>query len=190
MADTGWLSPTAYDAGGQWTNPANGEVQDGAYASTTTLGKYQDWYNWRDGSSHSPQQIIPSGSTINGLEVQWYGHADNPGPDQNGDNCRIACYLYNGSSSSYSSRMTGDFTDISSADAWVDVGGAAVLWGKTWAYSDLSDANLYVELVFYSKFGGFANVYVDVVQLKIYYTAPVASNPSYCIPLVYTVGKG
>lgn len=174
MADTGLTHASAYDAGGQWSNAGNAYADDGTYASETTVGQYQDWYNWRDsGGSNSLYSLIPTGATINGIEVSVKGRRDG---GSGTDYARLAAYLYNASSAGYTTGGASYRKDfISNTPATVTFGGPSDLWGKTWTKNDFSDANMYADFVHYAVSGTTTGVSVDFITLKVYYTSTSGS---------------
>jgi len=66
VADTGWAAPSANVGGSGVSNPVNAYVSDTSYARFAANGNYWNWYGY-DFSS------IPTGSTINGIEVNARG---------------------------------------------------------------------------------------------------------------------
>jgi hypothetical protein len=187
MANTGKTYPTADT--GSWTNGSYayepGMIED--YATETTLSQYHDWWNFEDASNVDLTTLIPSTATIDGIEVEINGYAMGAEPFVNGDYGRIACYLWNAGSASYTSRKTVDYDPATMGSPEIRTfGGATDKWGKSWVVGDFSNANWDLELSYYAKSAATTGVAVDYIAVTVYYTE--ASGTSHLLTML-GVGK-
>jgi len=153
--DTGLLSPSATGsafATNQWSDPTNAYSSNNSY----TLGqvaypaiKEQDYYNFGF--------VVPDGAVILGIEVrvEYYNLF---APTQ-----RI--YIKSTSGAGYVYKAIG----YDSVEAVKTYGEAADVWGTTWVPSDFSNANFFSKLYVSSPVSGTKYLYVDHLQVKVYY---------------------
>lgn len=168
MAVTGWKEPGTKinvdrDNKAEWSTPDNASPSDNQYAQCAVAkNTYSDWLRATNfGFTNSD---IPSGATINGIELIIERHGTNT----------------NISDSSLRIRKTagpvGD--DYASADTWPTAdgekiyGGAADLWGITWLDSDIKNPDFGFDLSAANSARYQAkNAYVDNIKVRIYYTS-------------------
>lgn len=156
--DTGWKSPSSSVAGGQYTNPDNAFSSDNAYATNGTDGQSQLYANF--GFS------IPSGSTINGIEVTVEGKTSST---SGGRQFNVA--LSGDSGSNFTSeKTTGALT---TSDSTHTLGGNADLWSGSWNQSNFTNDNFRVKVI--SKISGGSKILsLDHIQVKVHYSPSTA----------------
>jgi hypothetical protein len=156
--DPGFFPPTT--SGGvanAWTTPGNALVSDNVYATSGTNNQSQDY----GGFGFS----IPAGNTISGITVK----IEASGTANKGT---IAVALsWNGGTSITSSQSTGTLT---SSDTVTTLGGSANTWGRSWAPSELSDANFKLRITGTPSGGN--TLQVDAIQVNVYSVASGGGN--------------
>lgn len=162
--DTGFLNPTADYAttGTQLTLPAraytsNNQYATGCYYANRGYGTF--------GFS------IPSGSTINGIEVIIEGKSNTAQNCVDFDYGAASVYLSwdNGGTYTVAKTYTAFDTDT---DSTVTLGGSTNTWGRTWSASDFADGSFTVKL---DIGGGEFQQYIDAIGVKVYYTEAAAA---------------
>ncbi len=174
MADTGWLSPGTVESeswSGSFTIPLIG-TSDNTYAAHTGT-TYQTAIVKTFGIS------IPSGSVINGIEVKAEFRASmyqppwtppDPKPPQLPNAAAIRISLSKDSGSSYTA--TQEETVVGIPDAIKYYGATDDLWSESWEAEDFSSTfrvkveGKGIDL----NGGGNVSVYLDHLQLVVYYT--------------------
>jgi len=153
MASTGATYPTAYSAATA-TNPQN---MYGA-GTVNSIGKMYAKYNTFGFS-------IPSGATIDGIEVQYRAYGDF------GSHKAKSTLYYNGRATAapttYTTATFGGSYSIKT------VGGPTTTWGRTWADTDFSDANFAIR---YDADAAADFGYTDWMTVNVYYTV-AATTP-------------
>lgn len=150
---TDLTSPFAYGATyNQFTSPANGYSLDGLYATSSTNGHRQDYYNYGF--------TIPTGATIVGIEIlltakQAAGSTNSLAVDLSG----------NAGSSFTATKSTATLT--TSATVYT-LGGPTDTWGKSWSASEFSNANFRMRLT--NTVSGGNTTQYDGATIRIYYT--------------------
>jgi hypothetical protein len=168
MADTGWLNLTTFTSVGgsaAWSNPGNAVSSDNTYATQTTVVTAAN-----NGYLHGVQlaSTVPSGATINGIEVQIEVKGSST-------SCRFdTVQLIIAGTKSGSNLSTG--TAPTTSDAVYTYGGATTLWGLTPSDTDVNGATFGVAFRFKKSGKGTVVTSVDQVQMKIYYTAGGGSS--------------
>ena len=155
LGDTGFRDPTATgDDHNQWSNASNAYASDDAYASVTSNGQQQDWYNFGF--------TVPSGAIIDGIEVYVEGN------DQLAANGVAVEVSWDGGAT-YTSTGAQQLWPGSGTDVRRAFGGGDDTWGRTWSESELSNSNFRVRL---TKIGSsnVVNFDVDQVRVNVYYT--------------------
>ena len=168
ISNTGFLSPTTVSVENNyndWTDAASAFSSNDSYATETSEEQRQGWETF--GFS------IPSGSTINGIEVR----AEAKSSDTSG--CQLEAAL-SWNDGSFTSVKT---TALTGSDVTYTLGGVAETWGRTWAVNDFSNDNFVVRLEFDDAGSSTCNnstVSVDHVQVNVTYTPPVqpSTNPT------------
>lgn len=168
--DTGWVTPGAAVSPNNWdvSTVANVQASDDTYISEND-GQMQ-------GYSSFGLPSITSGSTINGIEVK----VEAKSTDTSG--CRLGVALsWDGGTSLTSSK----YADLTGSDASTTLGGTADTWGHTWSTTELTNATFVLRVEDNDPGSSCDNAvstttYVDQVQVRVTYTAPVApvANPA------------
>ena len=167
ITNTGLLPPSANINSG-WTDPGNAYSSDDSRASATSDSSNDvQYYNFG-------LPTIPAGSTINGIEVQVEGYRNNNRQAQ------VSLSWNNGVS-----YTTGSGTGVKTTNVPYDnsspytdgtsiLGGSSDTWGiaHTWSPGDFINANFRVKL---NENDADWTLYVDQVQVKVYYTPPSSS---------------
>jgi hypothetical protein len=156
--NTGLLSPTTGVSISSVTNPTNAFSNNNQYAVFDASGDQADYGGF--GIS------IPAGNAIVGIEVQLEGNRTS------GRDLQIQLTWNN--KTTFTSNQT--MPSFATTDATRTVGSSTDLWGHAWTIAELSNTNFFVRVT--STSGG-GNVNLDLVQVIIYYAAP--------LPLVTTV---
>ncbi|MGE5375202.1 MAG: MBG domain-containing protein, partial [Bacteroidota bacterium] len=153
-ADSGYSSPsTASTTGKGWKNMSYAFVSDNSYAVGQKANKAM-----RLGKFTIPG--IPGGSVINGVEVKVEGYTA-------GLQANVA--LSSNAGSSYTAPL---LTALPATDTVTLLGGPTNTWGRTWTAGDFTNNNFMVKLTATGATGNGKAIYVDQVQVKVYYTAP------------------
>jgi Flp pilus assembly protein TadG len=166
--NTVYFDPTS-QPGGNWTNPANANIQDAttpptSYATkATNTNPYQLWGGF--------PTALPSGSpVIEGIEVEVIARStDTAG-------CQLRAALnWTGTSNVTSSNMSSSRTvDLNGTFRALQFGGATDTWGRTWSASDIAQANLRVRIEYLDPDAGNtctngAEAQVDHVHVRIHW---------------------
>ncbi len=174
MEVTGWKGAgTAVNAPRgdktDWFDMNNAKVDDNDYAFNVP-GKpdYGDWLRLTDFGFGEGD--IPSGSTIDGIEVQYKRVAD------------FADFIND--SAMYLRKTSGQVGDNNaSATKWATsketatYGASDDKWGTTWAESDIVDnSDFGIDLSIYNSDDELRCGWVYYCQIRIYYTAPAADH--------------
>ena len=159
-ADTGFLVPTSTHGDTGWDDSTVTKVQvsDDIYALDND-GDEQDWANFNF-------PTIPAGSIIDGVEVRVEAKSS----DSSGCDMLVRVSWDNNGNNTSSKSLGIDGTD----DTYV-FGGATDKWGRTWAPSDFTNANYVLRIKAEEDQGNCANnatASYDLIQAKVYYTAP------------------
>ncbi len=160
-AYTGWVAPSANSGGSGVSNPTYAYVDTTTYASFSNAG-YWNWYGYALSS-------IPSGSTIDGIEVNAKGRESSSG-------CS-SCYMrlrlsYDGGTTwtSYINTASSSWTTTISDHI---AGGPANKWGREWTRDEIVN-NLRVQAYWV---GSSTSGRLTYLPVKIYYTEPVDITP-------------
>ena len=151
-----------------WTNPSNAGADDTSYAvwDVTTASKDQGPYlkctNFGFTSSD-----IPSGSTIDGIEVE-YGRFEGGGTD---NIVTSHCRAVKGGaihSANVSTMNTAEW-NVSTVQV-ITEGGASNLWGLTWADTDIAGSSTFGIAIAPNGPGTTPQANIDYVKVRVYYT--------------------
>ena len=158
-ADTGWVAPGANTGGSGVSNPTNAHIDNTLYASFSNNG-YWNWYGYALSS-------IPSGSTIDGIEVNAKGRESS--------GCS-SCYMrlrlsYDGGATwtSYINTASSSWTTTISDHI---AGGQTNKWGRDWTRDEIVN-NLRVQ----TNWIGSTSGRLTYLSVKIYYTEAVDITP-------------
>ena len=171
MSDTGFLSSSAIHSPNEWTNPGNAFSSNDIYATGYDHPLYDE--QGYDDFNLS----IPSGSSINGIEVKVEAKSADT------DGCRFEVDLSHNNGSNFSADR--NTSSISGTDAVYALGGVADIWGRSWAASEFSNNNFAVRLRINgsgSSCDTNAIVSIDSVQVNVTYTPPIQPAPNPALP--------
>jgi hypothetical protein len=139
-----------------WSNPSNAKVADSTYASAININFNTSHYLKTTDFGFS----IPSGSTIDGIEVEVraYLTASSPGSD-----ARVR--LYKGGT------FQGTIIEHSlpTSLTYVSYGGSSDLWGLTWTSDDINSSTFGAGFSVAGNTVDFTTN-VDVIRITVYYT--------------------
>jgi len=133
--DTGWSSPTASVTPNQFTNPDSAFTSNDSYATVDTDNKQQGYGNFGI-------PTIPTGATINGIEVQLEAKTNIEATTRH---FQVALSWFNGTS--WNDTDWKDTLPLTTTDAIYTVGGSADTWGRTsWSPGEFTNANFRVKV--------------------------------------------
>jgi len=163
-ADTGFKSPSATGEDyNLWTSPTDAFSSNDVYATESTAGQEQDYYNF--GFS------IPAGATINGVEITVEGWC--PGSIIiDGDKCDVKVDLSDNGGTTYGTKKTLTY-NVDGGEITQTLGGATsgnAYWGLTLIDTDFSNANFRARIEMDILTGGATEFDLDHIQAKVYYT--------------------
>jgi uncharacterized repeat protein (TIGR01451 family) len=172
--DTGWLSPSANAATGQGdgfeTSPTNAYADGGGHGENQANGG-SSWLITYDTERHLYYNYgfsIPSGATIQGIEVRLDWWLDDAGGA--GDDHEIRVDLSWDGGSSWTTPLKTDTSEPTS-EATVVLGGIADLWGRTWSDDEFSNADFRVRVHCYSTQINERDFFLDWVAVRVTYSA-------------------
>jgi len=171
MTNTGFKSPSANTNSG-WSNPDRAYSSNDSRAVSDSGSDIVQYYNF--GLS------IPTGATINGIEVQIEGY------NEGGSTPRQAVIDLSWDGTNYTSGGTGDKTtnmpgSSSGSEAYRTFGGSSDTWNRTWSSEEFT--NFRVRLDANTASSG-RDLLIDHLQVKVYYT-PAAGNCTLGMDLSY-----
>lgn len=144
-----------------WTNPGNAVSSNDTYAvcTFTSIGGISHYLNAQDfGFS------LPAGVTIDGIVVEVEKKKGSGAPTINDTRIRIIKGGAIGSTDKSGAAW-------SETEAYVTYGGAADLWGETWADTDIEATNFGFAMSATGGLGGAGyNISVDHIRITVYYT--------------------
>ena len=154
---TGWKTAGAIVASGSWSNFTLNQINtsNNARATVATINSYGVCSNY--------QFNIPTGSTINGLEVRVEGSSSTTGT------VNYAVQLSWDLGITWTAAKTNSFTGTT--DANQTLGGTADTWARSWTAAELSNPLFQFRIY---KTGG-ANLRVDLIQIQVHFTPPLVS---------------
>lgn len=171
MADTGWLDPGSVESvfGTQaWADPENAAAEDTRYASVGMTDETSDELYASDFGA-----ALPAVTSIDGVEVRVLRYFE-----QNGGATAIVAdhtiRLTPGGTATGDNKAGGAWPEDTPAAA--TYGGAADVWSCTLNQSVCNNANFGVVVACEETFADPALAYVDVIQMKIYYTEAAATG--------------
>ena len=175
--DAGWRSPTAQaavtsnsgDNNGFELNPTNAfadgpnyaeDVDSGTFDSQDCDSIFRDRHRFYDYGF-----TIPSGSTINGIEVRldaWVYLITT------GDPKMCVVLSWNGGTTWTSAKITPNLT---TSEQTYTLGSASDTWGRTWSSGDFSNANFRLRITDIAS-STTRNFRLDWVPVRVTYTPP------------------
>ena len=143
----------------EWTTPSDAYSSNDTYAVATGLASM----NEQDYSSFSFN--VPSGATINGIEVKVKAQRTQINQD-------LTLQLSWNNGSSFTSSKINAIT--SASDATYTYGGSTDTWGRSWTDTEFGNTNfrLYAKNTTSTN----RNISIDHVQVNVYYTPSGAGN--------------
>lgn len=118
-----------------WTNPSNAQSSNNVYATASGLGLVSHYLKATNFGF-----AIPTGATINGIYVEVEKYSLNTVSDNT-----IKIVKANGTLGN-TNKSTGA-TWPTPTEAYVGYGSSSDLWGETWTYADINDADFGVAIV-------------------------------------------
>lgn len=174
MSNTGWLTLNTFsevnnpDGTEPWFNEANAKYEDNTYA-TNSWNNYDRQTEYLQGVellSHG----IPSGSTINGVEVRIKRWRTSTAWDRVPKDSKVHLVIAGTINTTQNKASSDEWPD---SNSWKDgYGGSTDKWGLSLTYSDVTNSGFGVALSFNADAGINPVAYVDCIQMKIYYDAP------------------
>jgi putative Flp pilus-assembly TadE/G-like protein len=157
-----------------WSNPLRADGNnDGSFAvSGNGPGSAQEWSTFSPAFTSGGSPQIPSGATIDGLEVQLRAVLSGSGTSTD---CRLlVATTWNGSAGTPSWSTTQTTAAIGTSESLFGPYGSAsstAAWGgHTWVRSDFDNANFRVRLTWSKPNCGFSRtVSVDTLQVRVSY---------------------
>lgn len=158
-----------------WANPGNIVSSNDSYASITFgTGTGTSWYLKGTNFGFS----IPTGATINGIVVEI---------ERKRGGTFVAGFPKDNSvkivksDGSIGSTNKASATQYPTTDTYATYGSSSDLWGETWTYSDINDADfgvvLATDIQVPSEAIGVTSV--DHIRITVYYTASTSSNSNF-----------
>ncbi len=157
MADTGLKTTGAVGYDGTWTNLTTTRINTSDNSRATTTSSTFD-----AGSLYNYSFGIPSGATIDGIEVQCeFNNA------LGGFVSTVQFSLSWNNGTNYTATKSDTVTGTT--DATKTYGGATDTWGRSWTDSEFADGTFLMKIEGKTGFG--ATCRVDWLAVKVYYTA-------------------
>ena len=170
-ADTGWVFATNgysndYLSGTAWTNPGNVTAKDSVFATCApTALAYADYIRG------AFSLTIPTGATINGIEVRFNAKRSASGPAE------VALYLViGGTIAGTNGSLTASITGIASD---YTRGSPTDLWGLTPTRDQCVATNFGFVVAFEDTDTSVETISVDSMEIKVYYTEAGGPAPTY-----------
>jgi len=162
--DSEWKAPTVSIEGGEFTDPDNAFSSDDNYTSVDVNNDEQQYGNFNI-------PTIPVDSTIDGIEVlvEAKSNADSGNPRH----FRVALSGNNGAD--FTSNK--DTINYGTSDTVDTLGSSTNKWNRTtWTPEDFDNANFRIR--FKAKLGANKTLFLDSIQVKVYYTPPDTTPPT------------
>lgn len=154
------------DGNAAWSNPDNAKTDNAAYASSDIWqSSYSDWLRLTNYGFTSAD--IPVGATIDGIEVsvQRKGEAADKIKDS-------AFYLRKTSGQTGNNKASATYWATTEETAVY--GGASDMWGTALTQADIVSSDFGIDLSAANSGLALREAYIDVIQIRIYYTAGTA----------------
>lgn len=162
-------SSSASGGSASWANPGNAASSDNSYAIASINPSF--------GYTHYLKATnfgfsIPSGVTINGIIVEIERQA----PSNTYVYDKEVRIVKSDGTISTTNRYKVGYWPYDGVDRVISYGSSSDLWGESWAYSDINDADFGVAFSVKSDSGKYV-VYpqVDHIKITVYYTAGASS---------------
>lgn len=168
------------DGNGYQTNATNAYANDGNLAVDTNSGSNTGTNcTGADKDKHRFYDFgfaVPSGATINGIEVNLSAKADNTTGTP-----KICVQLSWDGGTTWTAAKTSN--NLTTSLASYTLGGAADTWGRTWSYSNFTDANFRMRIINVAS-NTSRDFSLDWVGAKVYYNG-ISSLPNDQAPFGY-----
>jgi hypothetical protein len=176
--NTGWISPSGQasqsggDGNGFQTSPANAfadgggtadDVNSGTGTSTSCTSTSKDQHAY-----FNYPLSIPSGSTINGIEVRTDARVDSASGTR-----RFCVQLSWNNGASWTTMKTG--SNLSTTERTDTFGSSSDTWGRTWNTSELTSANLRVRIVSVASSTS-RDFFLDWLPVRVWYSGGGPTN--------------
>lgn len=173
MTTTAWFtagtgSNVDRDSKSDWSNPSNVTSEDTNYATNTVVkNDYSDWIYASD-FGFDGGGGVPSGATIDGIEMQFKRYSDT----------YLTTYCSDGAIYLVDSTGTQQGDDYAAAGNWPGsntmssvYGGSSDTWNASLDAADIRSSSFGVQISVDGGASGDLDAYIDVVQIRITYTA-------------------
>lgn len=170
MADTGWLDHGTffnddYLGGAAWADLTDAVSENAAYASADVVGEDDTDYI----RGQNIDEAIPAGATINGIEFRFKGY-------HGGVPLAFLTVLYLHKAGTIAGANKAVALLVPGSNAWSGLrGGPTDMWSSGYDIDDVKDPTFGVKFAIGSS--DTQTLYVDAVQLKIYYDVPSTEGP-------------
>ena len=161
-----------------WSTPSNVYTSNNSYASVTfpagATGT-DSYYLKVTGFGFS----IPSGATINGIQVDIERYANYGGTQRWVEDERVRIVKGGTIMSTQDKAKTGTKWPVLAGEAYTSYGSSSDLWGETWTYSDINSANFGVAIAAERNGATTSNAviaYIDHVRITVTYTPAFSTN--------------
>lgn len=174
MADTGWLSPDSVVSQSPgdvaWSNPGNAVSENAAYADAVITSQVSEWLVASDFDV-----ALPPGATPDGVEFRIVKRRDTDGGDVTPESVML---LLGGVIGGTQNAERGSGENWPTSDTESLYGGAADLWDETLDEADVEANDFGVAIKATGGPGGSSatQAFVDVIQMRVYYTEAVAGG--------------
>ncbi len=169
MADTGYKTTGAVVSMGLWNSFTTTRLNTADDSRATAVGT-----TFRVGTLNNYSFGIPSGATIDGIEVNTEFSTDSAGATAT---LQISLSWDNGTTytTAKSDTVTGSTTDKNST-----LGGSTDTWGRTWTDSEFANGTFLVKVEGKSS-SGVQACRLDFLQIKVYYTLATGGGGFFCL---------
>lgn len=163
MADSGFLVPGTVVSAGSWVSFDTTRLAS-ADDSRANTGVGTDTYVV--GTLCNFGFSIPTGATINGIEIQT-----ELSPSNGGDTATARSALSHNAGTNYTAYSALITKTGTSVDEIKTMGSSSDTWGRTWTAAEINDnTNFYVKIEGKNSTGGARNSRIDYLWVKVYYT--------------------
>lgn len=170
MATTVWKTAATVAAvsngGVNWSNPSNIGSSNDAYAVASSIPNAGNSYDLRATNFGFTSSDIPTGSTIDGIEVEVEAKADNASRGY------ISAALRNVTGGTAKRVPPGGGNYLTTSDVTTTLGGASDVWSATVTQANVLNAAFGVNMIANCD-SSTVTVSVDFVRLRVHYTPPL-----------------
>jgi hypothetical protein len=153
-----------------WTNPDNAKTSNDVYATVTPAkNSYSNWLRVTNFDFSS----IPSGATIDGIEVKIEHHGTAIAPDGYNQDSSLRLRKTSGQTGSDKASIVVWGT----TDETFTYGGGSDKWGATLVDTDIRSSDFGLDLSVEGMLEDGETAYVDCIWVRVYYTEAVTFQP-------------